>query len=644
MEVGSFREAVLQGLAPDGGLFEPVEFPRPLGPDSIEAWRRLPYADLAFEIFRLFLDDDDPSEDEMRTILKAASLDFENPEEWAPLVFIQDRSTNGQSQVDVTLEGRTKEVEGEVEGNSIGGSSPLDLTSSFKKYEGRIGLLQAYQGPSFSFKDYAMCILSRLMQHYLKREDLLRAKLSDRAETKGGKDNKENNKENRAEETCSESDLASVTALHAHAHAHPNASANANFTVGAGTGDGVIESHDESNGAPTVLVATSGDTGSAVIAAVRHTPCIRCFVLYPHEKVSQIQRLQMTTVDAPNISCLAVKGTFDDCQNLLKKAFENTELKRRCRLTAMNSVNFGRIVCQIVYYYRAYYQMTEGLSHAGQCHAREVDFVVPTGNFGNVLAGYYAKKLGLPIGKLVIASNVNDVLTDLINRGQCHRTSVVPTIAPSIDIQVSSNFERLLADKHTERLPELYETFRSSGLLVLPRESLAHIQKDFVAFAVRTESAILDTIKSIHKDYNIVIDPHTAVAVHATHQYIAHQSITHEPITHHQPGHTNRHTEGEAADDASVDKDITLNKAGIVIISTAHPAKFPRGLSALFTQEEVDKLTPSALRAVQSKPERFTVSRRDFYTFFLFGFLINSSSQPPLHLVFIQNYRSLTLR
>ena len=182
-----------------------------------------------------------------------------------------------------------------------------------------------------------------------------------------------------------------------------------------------------------IVVATSGDTGSAAIAALRDKKNINLFVLHPHEKISNIQRKIMTTCDSNNIFNIAVKGNFDDCQNIVKQMFNDEQFREKINMSGVNSINWARIICQIVYYFYAYFKISS-----------KVNFSVPTGNFGDVYAGYIAKKMGLPVDKLIVATNENDILERVINTGEYKPDTVKATITPSMDIQVASNFERLL--------------------------------------------------------------------------------------------------------------------------------------------------------------------------------------------------------
>ena len=249
----------------------------------------------------------------------------------------------------------------------------------------------------------------------------------------------------------------------------------------------------------TIVVATSGDTGSAAIEACVGRESLDIVVLHPAGKVSDVQRRQMTTVDAPNVHNVAVEGTFDDCQDLVKALFADHALRDELRLGAMNSINWGRILAQVPYYARAAQLL-------GRC-----DVVVPTGNFGNILAGWYARATGAPIEHLVIASNENDILTRWVRTGSLVADRVVATLSPSMDIQVSSNHERLLfelLDRDGARCAELLRRFREVGSVEAPRSP------EFLAEAV-DDTGTLAEIADTFERRGYLADPHTAVGLAA---------------------------------------------------------------------------------------------------------------------------------
>ena len=257
----------------------------------------------------------------------------------------------------------------------------------------------------------------------------------------------------------------------------------------------------------TIVGATSGDTGSAAIEAFRGRDNIDIFILHPHNRTSEVQRRQMTTVTDDNVFNIALSGTFDDCQNIVKGMFANHRFRTDTRLSGVNSINWGRIVAQIVYYFKA-------AADLGAPH-RQLDFTVPTGNFGDIFAGYAAKCMGLPIRKLIIATNENDILARTLNEGRCEKGVVTPTASPSMDIQISSNFERLLfeaAGRDGARVRQLMDSFAQSGGFEVPADMLAAIRKDFAADKT-SEAETGETIKDCLKRSDYLVDPHTAVAI-----------------------------------------------------------------------------------------------------------------------------------
>ena len=259
----------------------------------------------------------------------------------------------------------------------------------------------------------------------------------------------------------------------------------------------------------TVVGATSGDTGSAAIEACRDRDSIEIFILHPEGRVSEFQRRQMTTVPSANVHNIAIEGTFDDCQDLLKAMFNDQAFRDRHKLAAVNSINWARIMAQIVYYFRAATLLGAPDS--------SVAFAVPTGNFGNVFSAYAAHRMGLPISQLVIGSNRNDILTQFFQTGRMEIGAVHPTISPSMDIQVSSNFERLLfelLDRDGARLKALMEGFSDSGTLSVSAESLELARNIFDAESFDDDQTRA-TIKAVFEETGRLIDPHTAVGVAA---------------------------------------------------------------------------------------------------------------------------------
>ncbi len=262
-----------------------------------------------------------------------------------------------------------------------------------------------------------------------------------------------------------------------------------------------------------VVTATSGDTGSAAIEALAGRSQVSAVVLHPHERVSEVQRRQMTTVDAANIANLAVEGTFDDCQDLVKAAFADTVLNDEVNLAAVNSINWARVMAQIVYYVTAAAAANAAVGRAGS--PGPVSFTVPTGNFGNILAGWYAKRMGLAVDQLVVASNRNDVLTRFFETGALQANEVVPTLSPSMDIQVSSNFERLLweaSGRDGTAVAELLATFRSTGHATVDEAWVAAITDEFEAGRCDDTETTAE-IEAVHERTGLLIDPHTAVGL-----------------------------------------------------------------------------------------------------------------------------------
>ncbi len=258
-----------------------------------------------------------------------------------------------------------------------------------------------------------------------------------------------------------------------------------------------------------IIVATSGDTGSAAIAALKEKKNINLFVLHPHEKISNIQRKIMTTCVSNNIYNIAVKGNFDDCQKIVKQMFNDEQFREKINMSGVNSINWARIICQIVYYFYAYFQMSS-----------KVNFSVPTGNFGDVYAGYIAKKMGLPIDKLIVATNENDILCRVINSGEYRPSEVKPSLSPSMDIQVASNFERLLFDvlkSDDQKVANLMKNLSDHGFFKLEKDELKKIRENFSAEKV-SDADTLRIIKDFFINYGFILDPHTATALGASYK------------------------------------------------------------------------------------------------------------------------------
>jgi len=253
-----------------------------------------------------------------------------------------------------------------------------------------------------------------------------------------------------------------------------------------------------------ILGATSGDTGSAALYALCDKPRLDCCILFPKGRTSRIQELQMTTVAADNVHCASVIGNFDNCQQLVKEVF-GSPLKRELSLGAINSINWARIMAQIVYYFYAYFRLPRD-------HFRPITFSVPTGNFGDAFAGYYAKLMGLPI-KLIVATNSNDILTRFFKSGTYERFDVMPTMSPSMDIQVSSNFERFLYhlyDRNSAEVVKLCQQIASSGYCEVPNDLRSKASMSFSSFSI-AEKETQETVEDVFNRCNYLLDPHTAV-------------------------------------------------------------------------------------------------------------------------------------
>ena len=267
----------------------------------------------------------------------------------------------------------------------------------------------------------------------------------------------------------------------------------------------------KSGGHMNILAATSGDTGSAAIAGVRGRERIQIFVMHPRGRVSEVQERQMTSVLDANVHNLAIEGSFDDCQRILKELFADLPFKDRHALGAVNSVNWARVLVQMVYYFHAAFR------HCQATGARQVQFAVPTGNFGDVLAGYYAARMGAPIKRLILATNENDILARFFTTGEYSLGKVVPTLSPSMDIQVASNFERYLFDRvggDAARLRALMAQFAGEGRLRVEGHDPL-----FVA-GVGDTAATRATIKKYYEQHGYLLDPHTAVGVHVAEQFL----------------------------------------------------------------------------------------------------------------------------
>ncbi|MDH4121118.1 MAG: threonine synthase [Deltaproteobacteria bacterium] len=295
----------------------------------------------------------------------------------------------------------------------------------------------------------------------------------------------------------------------------------------------------ETGGHLTVLGATSGDTGSAAIHALRGKERIEVFILHPNGRVTPVQERQMTTVTDPNVHNLALEGSFDDAQAIVKTLFSRPAFREEAQLGAVNSINWVRVMVQTVYFFHGYFRMLA--MHPGMKMGDPAWFSVPTGNFGHILAGHMARAMGLPVGRLLLAVNANNNLHSFLTQGEYRKLSTVHTISPSMDIQVASNFERYLfelAGRDSALLRRWLEDFDRTGRLTLPPEALDKMRGEFSSSSVEDE-AILETIREVHRDHGYLLDPHTAVGFRAA---LDHLSQT-----------------GEAP---------------VMCMATAHPAKF----------------------------------------------------------------------
>ena len=240
-----------------------------------------------------------------------------------------------------------------------------------------------------------------------------------------------------------------------------------------------------------VVVATSGDTGAAAIDAIKGKKNMNIFVLHPHEKVSLVQRKLMSTVKEKNVFNIAIEGNFDDCQNLVKSMFADKEFSNSINMSGVNSINWARIIAQAVYYFYTYFQVQD---------KRPMNFSVPTGNFGDVYAGYLSKKMGLPINKFIVATNKNDILHRAISNGNYEAESVSETNSPSMDIQIASNFERLIYDLNNcddDETRKIMHGIKEKGKYIISKDKMKKINKDFLS-ASMSEKEVLDTIKEVH--------------------------------------------------------------------------------------------------------------------------------------------------
>ncbi|MET0102465.1 MAG: threonine synthase [Sedimenticola sp.] len=389
VEPVSYAQAVMMGLATDGGLLLPESFPG-VDDQTLKRWSGLPFKELAVEVMLPYVETDITRE-ELTDLVDRSYATFSHPEV-TPVVQAGERH-----------------------------------------------ILELFHGPTAAFKDVALQFLGNLFELLLER----------------------------------------------------------------------------SGGRLNILGATSGDTGSAAIYGVRGQELIDIFILHPHKRVSPIQERQMTTVLDENVHNIAITGSFDDGQRIVKELFNDLEFKDEYSLGAVNSINWARILAQVVYYFYAWGRMTGGDT------SQKVSFSVPTGNFGDIFAGYVALRMGLPVERLILATNRNDILSRFINTGVYQSGDVHPTISPSMDIQISSNFERylyFLMDSDPSKVNELMQQMASEGKLEVSEEKRAEVAKIFVAAAVDEEQTLAQ-IKQTYADCGYILDPHTAVGVKAAEIY-----------------------------------------------------------------------------------------------------------------------------
>ena len=254
-----------------------------------------------------------------------------------------------------------------------------------------------------------------------------------------------------------------------------------------------------------IVVATSGDTGAAAIDAIKGKNNINIFVLHPNNRISKVQRRLMTTGKEKNVFNIAIEGNFDDCQNLVKAMFADKSFSNEIKMSGVNSINWARIIAQSVYYFYCYYLMED--------NNKPINFSVPTGNFGDVYAGYLSKKIGLPVNKFIVATNQNDILHRAISKGTYEVEKVAETISPSMDIQLASNFERLIYDLNNhndEKTTKAMKGIRENGKYLISEENLNKINNHFLSSSMN-ENEVLNIIKNVHTKFNMILDPHTAI-------------------------------------------------------------------------------------------------------------------------------------
>ena len=315
----------------------------------------------------------------------------------------------------------------------------------------------------------------------------------------------------------------------------------------------------KNNRSINVIVATSGDTGAAAINAIKGKNKMNIFVLHPHNKVSHVQRKLMSTVKEKNVFNIAIEGNFDDCQNLVKAMFADKEFSSLINMSGVNSINWARIITQTVYYFYSYFLIKK---------KEPVNFSVPTGNFGDVYAGYLSKKMGLPINKFIVATNQNDILHRAISNGKYEIETVFETVSPSMDIQIASNFERLIYDLNSHNDIEtknVMKKIKEVGKFIISKDKLVKINKDFLSANMK-EAEVLNVIKKVYEKYKVILDPHSAIGFGA------------------------------------------LNKVDLkgdnIVLATAHPCKFP---DAINRSINIKPSLPSELMYVMDEKENFVI-------------------------------------
>ena len=325
-----------------------------------------------------------------------------------------------------------------------------------------------------------------------------------------------------------------------------------------------------------IIVATSGDTGAAAIDSIRGKKNMNIFVLHPHDKISIVQRKIMTTTKEKNVFNIAIEGHFDNCQNLVKSMFSDQDFSSSINMSGVNSINWARIIAQSVYYFYAYFQ-SEFVKQ--NLYKEPINFSVPTGNFGDVYAGYLAKKMGLPINKLIVATNDNDILHRAISKGNYEVKKVFQTLSPSMDIQIASNFERLIYDindfSDTETKKVMTE-IKKNGKYKIPKDKIVKIKKDFLSASLSVEETIkiITNFSHLTRSRPVILDPHTAVGVGAILNVI------------------------------EKNKDSGVNTANTIALATAHSAKFPE--ASKYAKGGKAEL-PEKLKYVMKEKENFIV-------------------------------------